>query len=117
MGETVFVEISLIIILCAVLSWLTLVLRQPLIIAYLAGGFLMGLPGLGLIKDTGFLDGVAGLGITLLLFLAEHRAGILDSDGIQLVQLVTLFSLILFSYFVIACFPSPLATNPKLKQD
>jgi len=70
MGEAVFLEISLIIISCAALSWLALVLRQPLIIAYMAGGFLMGLPGLGLIRDTGFLDGVSGLGITLLLFLA-----------------------------------------------
>ncbi|MFA7256323.1 MAG: cation:proton antiporter [Kiritimatiellales bacterium] len=70
MGETVFVEISLIIISCAALSWLALVLRQPLIIAYMAGGFLIGLPTLGLIRDAGFLDGVSGLGITLLLFLA-----------------------------------------------
>ena len=70
MGQTVFVEISLIIISCAVLSWLALVLRQPLIVAYLAGGFLLGLPGLGVIRDTTFLDGVAGMGITLLLFLA-----------------------------------------------
>lgn len=70
MGETVFLEISLIIISCAALSWLALVLHQPLIIAYMAGGFLLGIPGLGLIRDTGFLDGVSGLGITLLLFLA-----------------------------------------------
>ena len=70
MGETVFVEISLIIISCALLSWLALVLREPLIIAYMAGGFLMGLSGFGLIRDTSFLDGVSGLGITLLLFLA-----------------------------------------------
>ena len=70
MGETVFVEIGLIIISCAALSWLALVLRQPLIVAYMAGGFLLGLPVLGLIRDTGFLDGVSELGITLLLFLA-----------------------------------------------
>lgn len=70
MGDTVFFEISLIIISCATLSWLALVLRQPLIVAYLAGGFLLGLPALGVIRDTGFLDAVSGLGITLLLFLA-----------------------------------------------
>jgi Kef-type K+ transport system membrane component KefB len=70
MGETVFLEISLIIIGCAVLSWLALTLRQPLIIAYPAGDFLMGRSGLGLVSDTGFLDTVSGLGITLLLFLA-----------------------------------------------
>ncbi len=70
MGETVFIEISLIIIICAVLSWGALLLRQPIIIAYLAGGLLFGSSGIGLIHDTAVLDGISDLGITLLLFLA-----------------------------------------------
>jgi len=70
MGETVFIEISLIIIACAVLSWVALLLRQPIILAYLAGGLLFGSSGLGLIHDTSILNGISDLGITLLLFLA-----------------------------------------------
>jgi len=70
MGETVFIEISLIIIACAILSWVALLLRQPIIIAYLAGGLLFGSSGLGLIHDTTLLNGISDLGITLLLFLA-----------------------------------------------
>lgn len=70
MGETVFIEISLILIACAVLSWIALLLRQPIIIAYLAGGLLFGSSGLGLIHDTTLLNGISDLGITLLLFLA-----------------------------------------------
>jgi len=70
MGETVFIEISLIIIACAILSWIALLLRQPIIIAYLAGGLLFGSSGIGLIHDTTILDGISDLGITLLLFLA-----------------------------------------------
>ncbi len=70
MGETVFIEISLIIIACAVLSWLALLLRQPIIIAYLAGGLLMGAGGLGWIEDTSFIEEISRIGITLLLFLA-----------------------------------------------
>jgi Kef-type K+ transport system membrane component KefB len=54
---------------------------------------------------------------SLILVLAEYRAGLLNEAGFQLVQLVTFFSLILSSYFVVARFPSPLASNPKLKQD
>ena len=54
---------------------------------------------------------------SLILVLAEQRAGLLDETGFQLVQLVTFFSLILSSYVVVARFPSPLASNPKLKQD
>ncbi len=70
MGETVFIEISLIIIACAVLSWIALLLRQPIIIAYLAGGLLIGSSGLGWIKDTAFIDEISRIGVTLLLFLA-----------------------------------------------
>jgi len=70
MGETVFIEISLILIACAVLSWIALLLRQPIIIAYLAGGLLMGASGLGWIEDTAFIDEISRIGITLLLFLA-----------------------------------------------
>ena len=70
MGETVFIEISLIIITCAVLSWVALLLRQPIIIAYLAGGLLFGASGLGLIQNTAILNSISDLGITLLLFLA-----------------------------------------------
>jgi len=70
MGESVFFQISLIIITCAVLSWGALLLRQPIIVAYLIGGFLCGTSGFGLIHDTAVIDGISDLGITLLLFLA-----------------------------------------------
>ena len=42
MDVTVFVEISLIVIACAILSWGAILLRQPIIVGYLAGGLLMG---------------------------------------------------------------------------
>ncbi|HKL22195.1 MAG TPA: cation:proton antiporter, partial [Tichowtungia sp.] len=54
---------------------------------------------------------------SLILVLAEQRVGLLDERAFQLVQLVTVFSLIASSCIVVARFPSPLATNPKLKQD
>ena len=54
---------------------------------------------------------------SLILVLDEQRADVLGEAGFQLVQLVTFFSLIISSYVVVAFFPSPLATNPKLKQD
>lgn len=70
MGESLFSDFSIIIIGCAALSWLALILRQPIIIAYLIGGLLLRLAGPGLIHDLEFLDAIADLGITLLLFLA-----------------------------------------------
>ena len=70
MGETVFIEISLIVIACGALSLAALLLRQPIIIAYLAGGLLMGASGLGWIHDTALINDISRIGITLLLFLA-----------------------------------------------
>ena len=70
MHESFFFEISLIIIVCAVLSLAALRLRQPIIIAYLIGGLLCGSFGFGLIPDTALIDDISRIGITLLLFLA-----------------------------------------------
>ncbi len=46
------------------------VLKQPIIIAYIFCGVLVGPWGLGWITDTKFIEIVSHLGITLLLFLA-----------------------------------------------
>jgi Kef-type K+ transport system membrane component KefB len=70
MGESLFSDFSIIIIGCAALSWLALILRQPIIIAYLLGGLLLRLVGPELFHNLEFLDAIAELGITLLLFLA-----------------------------------------------
>lgn len=70
MLETVFVEISAIVVISAILSCIALFFRQPIIIAYLAGGLLIGSSGLGWIQETGLIDEISRIGITLLLFLA-----------------------------------------------
>jgi len=70
MTDPVFVEISIVIVISALLSCLGLVLRQPIIVAYLAGGLLIGASGLGWIENTAFIDEISRIGVTLLLFLA-----------------------------------------------
>jgi len=52
------------------LSWVTLLLKQPLIIAYVACGIIAGPSVLGLVKDVQHLGSLSTIGITLLLFLA-----------------------------------------------
>jgi len=104
MGETVFLEISLIIIVCAILSWIALLLRQPIIIAYIAGGLLFGSSGLGLIHDTSILNGISDLGITLLLFLAgivlhPRRLGELFKQTILLTLINSLVAVLVCSGF------------------
>ena len=53
----------------AVLATLALFTRQPLIVAYIAIGVLLGPSGLALITDTALIDSIAKFGIIFLLFL------------------------------------------------
>ena len=54
----------------AILSCLAVALKQPIIIAYIFCGMLVGPLGLGWIRHTEFIEVISHLGITLLLFLA-----------------------------------------------
>jgi len=68
--ENTLTELTLVVVSCAVLSWFTLLLKQPLIIAYVACGIIAGPSMLGLVKDVQNLSNLSSIGITLLLFLA-----------------------------------------------
>ncbi len=63
-------DISLIVAASALLAWLAVVLRQPVIMAYVACGLLAGPWGLGLVSGTEFTGAVSQFGIILLLFHA-----------------------------------------------
>jgi len=63
-------DISVIVVFSAVLSWLAIISRQPLIIGYVVCGALVGPWGLKLVKDVDFINSVSQLGIILLLFHA-----------------------------------------------
>ncbi len=63
-------DISIIVATSALLAWLAAVLRQPIIVAYVACGILAGPSVLGLISGTEFIDAVSQFGIILLLFHA-----------------------------------------------
>jgi Kef-type K+ transport system membrane component KefB len=63
-------ELSIVVVSCAMLSWLTLLLKQPLILAYVACGILAGPSVLGLVNNVQGLESLSSIGITLLLFLA-----------------------------------------------
>lgn len=63
-------DISVIVAASALLAWLAVVLRQPIIMAYVAGGMLAGPWGFKLVSGTEFIDAVSQFGIILLLFHA-----------------------------------------------
>lgn len=68
--EKFIFDLSIIIVVAAVLSYVAVLLKQPIILAYIASGVLVGPWGLGWIHDIEFIGSLSSLGITLLLFLA-----------------------------------------------
>ncbi|WP_142849139.1 cation:proton antiporter [Telmatospirillum sp. J64-1] len=69
MFGSVFYELSAILIFAAVVAFIGLRLRQPLIVSFIAAGILAGPSVLNLVQETGYLDLMSELGISLLLFV------------------------------------------------
>ncbi|MFH1460192.1 MAG: cation:proton antiporter [Candidatus Omnitrophota bacterium] len=68
--QTLISDLSILLVAAAILSYLAIILKQPIIIAYIICGIIIGPGGLGLIKGFDFIEIISHLGITLLLFLA-----------------------------------------------
>lgn len=66
---TAYFEFAFILLLAVLLGLLGLVLRQPLIIAYIILGILLGPSGFGLVKAQDTVDILAQVGVAMLLFL------------------------------------------------
>lgn len=68
-GQSLFTEIASILALAAGVGLLGLVLRQPLIVAFLAVGILAGPAGLGLVRSGEYVTLLAEIGVAVLLFV------------------------------------------------
>ncbi len=68
--DTFIYDLSILLVGATVLSFLAVMLKQPIIIAYILCGTIVGPWGFGLIKEVHFIETISHLGITLLLFLA-----------------------------------------------
>ena len=68
MTGSALVETGMIIILATVLAYVARYLKQPLLVAYVFTGILIGPVGLGLIKDLGNIEMLAEFGTAFLLF-------------------------------------------------
>jgi Kef-type K+ transport system membrane component KefB len=78
-----FASVAALLALVAVLGALALVLRQPLVVAFLVAGIVGGPAGLGLVGHDGELEVFAELGIATLLFLVGLKldVGIIRQMG------------------------------------
>jgi Kef-type K+ transport system membrane component KefB len=69
LAESVFNEIAALLVLAAGVGFIGIVLRQPLIVSFIAVGILAGPSALGIARSSEEIDLLADLGIAVLLFL------------------------------------------------
>lgn len=67
--SSIFLQIGVVTILAALLGLVAQLLRQPIILAYIAAGILLGAGGLSVIHNPGLTQDIATIGIIFLLFL------------------------------------------------
>ncbi|MBI2195534.1 MAG: cation:proton antiporter [Candidatus Levybacteria bacterium] len=107
----IFFEITVIICLAAFLSLIFRFLKQPLILAYIVTGIIIGPLGLLNITSGELLKNFAEIGITLLLFLLGLEIKIKELPAIGKVSAVAaglqIIIYLVLSYFVAAAFNFP----------
>ncbi len=69
MDESLFIELSYIIIIAVIIAGIAKLLKQPLIIAYIATGIIVSPYVLNIVKSTEAINTFSQLGISLLLFM------------------------------------------------
>ena len=67
--QTPFTEVAALLVLSALVGFVGLLLRQPLIVSFIAVGLLAGPSVLDIVKSSAEIDLLAELGIGVLLFL------------------------------------------------
>lgn len=99
MGEQIFVELSLIVIITVVVAIIAKALKQPLIIAYIAAGLILSPYGLDLIKSPESIEAFSQLGITLLLFMVGINLNPKIIKSVGKISVITGFGQIIFTSF------------------
>jgi len=69
MGQGLVTDIAVCIIAAWVVAVISQLARQPLLLAYLAAGFLIGPHALGWVRDQDSIETIASIGLSLLLFM------------------------------------------------
>ena len=66
---SLFIEIAIITVIAVLAGFIAHLLRQPVIIGFIAGGFFIGLFNYAEIVDVHLIENLASIGVALLLFL------------------------------------------------
>lgn len=93
----IFFEIAIIVVSAVILGIMLRALKQPLILAYIFAGILIG-PVFNLIKAEGTIEAMSHLGIALLLFLVGVELNIREMKHLGLISIVTGVGQFIFAF-------------------
>ena len=100
MLDTLFYQIAAVLLLAAAAGGIAIRLRQPLIVAFIGVGVLVGPAGLGLVAAEGQIELLAMLGIALLLFVVGLKLDVNLVRTLGPVALATGLGQVLFTSVV-----------------
>jgi len=92
-----FAEIAVLVLLAAGLGFAGLLLRQPLIVAFIAVGVLAGPDALGLVASTDFIETLSQISIAVLLFLVGLKLDVSLVRALGKVALATGLGQVIFT--------------------
>ncbi|WP_218017110.1 cation:proton antiporter domain-containing protein, partial [Sphingobium herbicidovorans] len=95
--QSTFGEIAALLVLAAVVGFLGIVLRQPLIVSFIAVGLIAGPSALGLVQSAEQVKLLSELGIALLLFLVGIKLDVKLVRSLGTVSLFTGLGQVLFT--------------------
>ena len=100
MLESAFSQIALILLVAAVVGFLANLLRQPLIVAYIFVGVLLGPAFLNLVSSSDEIELLAKLGIAILLFLVGLKLDLALIKSTGVVALATGVGQVVFTSLI-----------------
>src|SRR4029078_2067264 len=68
-GESILIDIGVAILAATVLAYVARALRQPLLLAYIGAGLLIGAPGRGMLQNEKTIAELSELGLAFLMFI------------------------------------------------
>ncbi|MEC9487410.1 MAG: cation:proton antiporter family protein [Prosthecochloris sp.] len=92
-----FYEITALLVLAALTGFLSLLLRQPMIVSFIAAGILAGPSVLDIVQSHEYIELMAELGIALLLFLVGLKLDVSLVRSLGMVSLATGLGQVLFT--------------------
>jgi Kef-type K+ transport system membrane component KefB len=100
MVESIFIELSTVIILAVIISGIMRLLKQPLIIGYIITGIIVGPLLLNIVKSTDMVAALSHFGIVFLLFIAGLSLNPRVLKSVGKVSLITGVGQVLFTTFM-----------------